>query len=264
MNSKGKGDNDPSRSTATKQLQRACAIPYNHFLHGDIRALQNKLGLNKLTFDECDKWLLALSDYWGSHKPKEKIVSLVPIETKNEIEKAIYYILARYQLPMSQFWNIALCLFENDPCFDLPTDLPTVRKSHFDPVMGRTDIIVEELEVWTTKQQWEALWDTQVMPLIKKLRDSQGIGMIPKKIMVPSVIKQMDRWAEWYFLSEREGLGPAKALEKWEKTHQDEGKTFDHSTVIHAIQEFRRIITPLPESEAETISSRMVTEFLEE
>lgn len=98
-----------------------------------------------------------------------------------------------------------------------------------------------------TKKQLDEVWANHIKPCLNKVSLNYGRSiesLAKKRSTVESIKKQISRWAEWYQLSEVEGLGPVEALKQWESNHSDETGKYDQSTVTHAIQEFQDIITP--------------------
>ncbi|MFC2012642.1 hypothetical protein ACFLVU_05880 [Chloroflexota bacterium] len=244
---------------STLQLQRIAAIPYNPNLRRDIELIRIKYGLDKYDGDEAWKWYAEQINPVGVRstlhylvaKPDWDVRSYMehPFETDIDIEQDIGTLLSRYQLPISQFIQIIYYATYGYPYSleMLKAFKPGVLKVYSVQIeLGRVEIIIGYLTPWTTKKEWNEIWDKDVLPIIKDLKQTQGIKLQARKATLFTMITQIERWSEWYELSEIQGLGPTKALREWEKINPTEAGKFDQSTVTHAVKEFERIITPIP------------------
>ena len=147
---------------------------------------------------------------------------------------AMYFVIIRYVLTGNKSWLHPLWLQPEVECeFDLKTGQPWLK------------VTIPGLGPWTTKKQWDEIWDNNIKLYLKALGEVLGTTQPSRKrATFLSLEKQIKRYAEWYQLSEEQGLGPTPALEMWYNSHPDERDKYDVSAITHAITEFREIITP--------------------
>ena len=261
---------------ATLQLQRLGALPYNHYFEAEVVKFHKKYAIPEDPH-QADDWLDSqLREELGiSSKTTQSIRAMLTSPTFHHGNAALTFIemvalrehprtlstklrkdadwswnaplfrdignlLERFRLPVQIRYNVLRYISTGkkewldllEPwvkCeIDLTTDIPEFR------------ITVGGFIPWITKKQWLAIWNTYYKTEVSHISQSAR-----KRATTKSLREQMQRWSEWYQLSETHGLGPVQALNRWESEHPDECGKYDLSTVTHAIQEFREIINPL-------------------
>jgi len=110
-------------------------------------------------------------------------------------------------------------------------------------------VTIATIGPWISQKQWVAILDTYIQPQMKKhasfFKKVWGVASpARKRSTLEAFSEQMQRYSEWYQLSEAQRLGPKRALDKWEESHQDQTGKFDISTVTKAVSEFQDIVSP--------------------
>ena len=260
----------------TLQLQRLAALPYNHYFEAEVVKLHNKYAVPEDP-RQADDWLdnqlreelgigpeimpslRGMLDSATFHHGNEALTVLEMIALRehprtistrfkkdtdwswnNPLFRDIGNLLERFRLPVQMRYSVLRYISTGkkewldllEPWFkceiDLTTDIPEFR------------VTVGGFIPWITKKQWLDIWNTLYEKGVSHISQSAR-----KRATAKSLREQMQRWSEWHQLSETHGLGPVQALNRWESEHPDECGKYDLSTVTHAIQEFRKIITPL-------------------
>lgn len=257
----------------TRQLQRIAALPYNLIFEEEAKKIRQKYAIPQ---HGAADWF---RQYWHKYGKSATALlgafkgpRLVPgtvgwmgvtddelaakavdsiTDTKVPLEREILLLLSRFGLPLRMFQAVLEYILEDDRRWlHLSVLEPAVRLT-VSVREGELELMVTiRLTHLTTKKHWKEIWDEQIEPELKQMRlaykEEYGIGDPGRKrTTLVAFAEQMKRWSEWYRLSEVEGLGPTKALVKWEEECSDERGKFDQSTVTHAIKDFEEIITPI-------------------
>ncbi len=258
---------------ATLQLQCIAALPYNHYFEDEVKKLQLKYDISEdlleatkwfrnqhIRYNESGSSLLSNKYFTLDILGLEALhlaISLRSVEelinTRVPLEKDILGLLPRFRLGLRIFGAVLGYILTREKSWLEPSSWEPRTSYKLYNVGGVPELsILITLSPWTTKERWVEIWQKIVRGSRKSLRifDKQAyLGEPAKKLgTVISLGKEMKRWSEWYQLSEIEGLGPTKTLEKWLKGHPSQYDKYDVSTVTHAIQDFKNIINPLPQS----------------
>ena len=253
----------------TLQLRRVAALPYNPYFEQRIIGIRKKYGISETarSYHFIDP---SLEKYIGGDHVNveestligEDITITLPSKSsgiKGQLPSDINQLLADFGLPAAIFDSIFYYVFTNHKssisdwvAHDVGASITFGEDVHFgeeesDGETNESEELTVEIKLsrWSTKKTWNRLWDNHIKAEISKLQGTQG--QLAKKANLSSTTrKQIERWAEWYQLSEVQGLGPVRALGKWEEDHLGQEGKFDLSTITHAIQEFKGIITPTP------------------
>lgn len=234
----------------TRQLQRIAALPFNPFFKEEARRIRENFGIPGEQ-KEAVYWLKKYKQAYERRKTRGNIAkSTIPLH------KEILALLSRFgvPLPLIEFNLLEIYIvYPIDPLLHLSIMGAPFVYIRPDPTVGLPYMKVEVygISMWTTKKDWERVWDNKVNKEVREMkvqhREITGESAPGRKGMsLESLYNRMERWSEWYRLSEVEDLGPTKALVKWEEEHSDERGKFDQSTVTHAIKDFKEIITPVP------------------
>jgi hypothetical protein len=176
------------------------------------------------------------------------------MDTEVPLERDVVELLRRFQLPRSAFYGVMrhILLDANvwEPSYWFPLQVYLDLEEH----LRRKDLTVTVAGIgpWTTKMQWEAIWHGIEVAVENHSEFFHMEKPSKKHATIESYQEQMQRWADWYELSQIQGMGPTEALKKWIKDNPEQAYTpdgeakYDVSTVTKAIQEFREIMTPLP------------------
>ena len=261
---------------ATLQLQRLAALPYNHYFEAEVVKLHKKYAIPEDPH-QADDWLDSqLREELGiSSKTTQSIRAMLTSPTFHHGNAALTFIemvalrehprtlsvklkkdadwswnsplfrdignlLERFRLPVQMRYNVLRYISTgNKEWLDL---LEPWVKGQIDLTTGIPEfcVTVGGFIPWITKKQWLAIWNT-----LRKEGLSPISRSARKRATIESLREQMQRWSEWYRLSETQGLGTVRALERWESEHPDECGRYDLSTLTHAVQEFRGIIAPV-------------------
>lgn len=181
---------------------------------------------------------------------------------KAPLKRDVNYLLARFGLPVQAFRIVMRYLLWGDDIHwthYIDRDTGTLRI--WDPfelyVTVRDDrerfsikVTVSRVGPWTSKRQWDSIWNMKVKPRMEKYKDLYEhltrIRLPGKKSAIfASCCEQMQRYSEWYQLSQIEGMGPKRALDEWERRNPSLMGVFELSTVTKAIKEFQEVITPV-------------------
>ncbi len=204
------------------------------------------------TIEVVDKTHRPVKSAWEYFSPYGELYQgeEYTFDTDIPIEKDIFVFMRRYQLPIRAFMDVLE--------YVLTGEMKSPSQQHWNKPRLRSipemldkrltlKVFIDGITSETTRKQWVELWNDKIASYFNTLKELGAIEVPPRKVGLQSMEAEMKRWSEWYQLSEIQGLGPVKALEKWEKDHpeQAEAKVFDQSTVTHAITEFREIITPI-------------------
>lgn len=189
--------------------------------------------------------------YWQSpwrRNNKCKMKTLLDTEVPLEID--LIAILRRYGLPLHTFYY-TLDYILSGSAFHVSAYnywFQSVRPLYH-KLTGDDELTVcVTLHPWDNKHTWDSCW-SPVSRFLKNLRILRGITEpSTKRSSVWSYWWQIVRFAQWYQLSEIQGLGPTEALKQWEKDHPEQGGKFDLSTVTKGLSTFRRVIAPVKNS----------------
>lgn len=172
-------------------------------------------------------------------------------DTEIPLEKEVLTLLQRFGLPEAIFDRVLQYVLTLDKGWLDPLEFEPAVYFNIDATKGfpLLTITVARLGLWISDKEWARIWKDRVKPHLASLRRrfKAQLGTTEpskKRMTLKAYSEQMRRWSEWYQLSEIQGLGPTKALEEWERKHPDQCGKYDLSTVTHAIEEFREIITP--------------------
>ncbi|MDD5703802.1 MAG: hypothetical protein PHU23_17345 [Dehalococcoidales bacterium] len=239
--------------------RRIYALPYNPYFKDDVKQMRSYLELPEDGISDNQQawtWLEKnLTDKrpkpWFLPKPTPSDEKLWKSEIP--IWKVAIYLIARYGLPFRMRSNIGLYVVTNNVRFlinwrGLDVDFAINMKA----AKLQLVITVDGVDEWTMEEQWHEVWEYWVKPLKRSLGEPAPANKRPG--YGKALQERIKRYSEWYQLSELDGLGPAEALEKWEGQqshldyvkHRKSGKHYDVSTVTKAIEEFRKLITPIP------------------
>jgi hypothetical protein len=252
---------------STLQLKRLVAMEYNPYLLKDIKTIRARHGLDNMSPDEAWEYYeremrrhhhRSSLDYWEKFRSKKdgKIHARTMehfLDYNIEIEKDIALLLSKYSLPNVAFITIFESVLSGQPA--------SIHPRGFQPTFNwpkpgmwkyldtyRTTLSINNVRPWISKKDWLNLWNEEIGPFIKEWSKWLGLNRYSRKMNLNSLVQQMKRNYEWYELSEIQGLGPERALVKWEEDNPDKinpDKPIDLSTVLKAIKEFRKIITPV-------------------
>ncbi len=165
------------------------------------------------------------------------------LDTKLPLELDIIAILRKYNLPLFVFYNILDYTLSGRRC-DLVWGLILLPEArlYFNQLTGEDELTVAiPLHPWDNQDSWNSRWRS-VKRALQDVRISRGINEpSTKRASIGSYWQQVVRSAEWYKLSEVQGLGPTKALARWEEIYPDRRGECDQSTVTKAIKEFTKI-----------------------
>jgi len=246
---------------ATRELQRIAALPYNPYFEEDVKRIRRK---HAIPPDRKGAMEWFYTDYSLKHGkmayplflPKGEYPFFETGEsiadTEVPLERDVVALLWRFRLPEMVFESVLQYVLTGDEIFLDPLVFEPNVECDFDTRKGLPELTVTitGLDPWATKKQWEEIWDCKIRPILERAKDicEDVLNLTEpakKRPTLGSYRKQMQVYSEWYQLSEIQGFGPTKALEKWEKDHPDQCGHYDPSTITHAIKEFRRIITPI-------------------
>jgi hypothetical protein len=250
---------------ATQHLQRIAALPYNPYFEGEVQKIRKEYAIPA----DCKKawdWFFKNHHTGGLRAawPLFNTETFPLFETSQSInrtevplEQDVVRVMERFQLPSYVFYRILqYVLLKDKRCLDPQIFDPN---AVFEPVIRRGipewKITITGVYPWTKQKKWDEIWfeiqkkwDDFADGTFEKIIQALKSGTSTKRPAIESYHEQMKRYSEWYQLSEIEGLGPVKTLKRWEEKHPEEvdpDDPIDPSTVTHAIQEFREIITPI-------------------
>jgi len=256
------------RREATRELQRIVALSYNPYFEEEVKKIRQTYRVPTGDLEKALNWYIFkyAIKYGKSTYPLSTPKSSSPwlefllgaeelkhiYDTEVPLEQDILLLLGHFQLPGTAFHNVLLYILTDDGLWLDPYFFAPNVEVKWDTrkMLPELTVTVTGLGPWATKKQWEDIWDGRVKQEVeiagKACKEVYGTAKPGKKrATLKSYIEQMQRWSEWYQLSETRGLGPAKALDKWDEDHPDQYGNFDLSTVTHAIGEFKKIITPV-------------------
>jgi len=229
--------------------RRIYALPYNPFFKDELKQIRTYLELpedgisdNQQAWAWLEKHLTGKPQSWFLQKPTLSDEKLW--ETEAPLWKVAIYLIDKFSLPLRMRSNIGLYVVINDERFltnwrGLDVDFAINMKA----AKLQLVITVDGIDAWTTEEQWHEVWEHWVKPLKRSLGEPAPANKRPG--YGKALQERIKRYAEWYDLSEKPpGIGPAKALRKWEDDHPDDISEYDISTVTKAVKEFRRLITP--------------------
>jgi hypothetical protein len=236
----------------TRNLQRAAALPYNHFVKNEVTKIRRRYGIP----ESAEQAALWLSNYvinyfgrgWTENvvNPMEVFIMYTPLGLE------IKSLGKRFGLPGLCLRLIVSYLVENEQDSLTTKGLGPITNIDRSSEGGfpTLDIKLLRISPWITKKDWDNIWQNSVKAKVDELRRNNPDyrDIIRTRFRVEKYCEQMKRWARWYQLSEVEGLGPTEALARWEKENPTERRIFDQSTVTKAIKEFKEIITPKPDN----------------
>lgn len=229
---------------------RIYALPYNHFFKDKVKQMRLYLGLPENGFSNDQKaweWLEKhlteqQSKPWYFQKPASLDEKLW--ETEVPLLKAAIYLILESGLPLRMRSNIGLYIVTNNEKYLTNwrglniTVAPNMKSARV-----QLAITVDGIDEWTTEQQWREVWEHWVKPGSRMLGEPVPPNKRPgygKKLQ-----ERIKRYAEWYQLSELDGLGPAEALKIWDKHYPNEAGNYNESTVSKAVSRFGKLITPI-------------------
>lgn len=264
---------------ATEQLKRIAALPHNPYFHEEVVKLREKYAVPE-DLREANDWLdsqlrkevdisvetmgslrgLLTSPTFSHGNATLKVIEMFALREhprtysaklkkysgesdwpyQTSLFKDISNLLKVFRLPIQMLYNVLRYISTGkkewldilEPWVKCEID-QTERIPEF-------RITVGGFIPWITKKQWIEIWNRCFVTESGHLFQSAR-----KRATAKSFNEQMQRWAEWYQLSETQGLGPVEALKRWEEEHPDEYGKFDQSTVNHAVEDFHKIITPV-------------------
>ncbi len=248
-------------SHSTRELQRIAALPFNPFFQEDVKQIRKRYQITpgidayEWFLRERMKYHKSVYSFFISDKKsffrytKAKNV----LDTDIPLELDILLVISRYDIPISSFEGVLLFILTDNRIW-LDSILRPEVKVITDSQRGEVllNITISNVHSSFSKKEWNAIWEDQIKLQLISLKKAYSIefGTLSpgkKRSSVESYREQMQRWSEWYKLSEIDRLGPTNALAKWLDDHKDKLTQYDKydvSTVTHAIQEFREIITP--------------------
>ncbi len=235
---------------STVTLQRIAALIHNPYFQQEVEKLRDKYEISKKIIN-TDKEIDEIMTMEITNDTLDTWFSNDLADTKSKIKRDVWVMLLQFQLPPALFrrvYGYVITLHNYWIDFSIKSAILSVRTVGEMPIQ-----LTLQLDPWTNKRQWNDMWERTISKIVKEYRkDVIGIGELStKRSTIKSYLEQMRRWGEWYQYSEVEGLGPIKALQKWEDNHPEQIGKYDFSTVTHATQEFERIISPIPISEVE-------------
>lgn len=231
--------------------RRIYALPYNHFFENEIKRMRSYLELPKDGIsDRQQAWVWLERHLTGKQiKPWFEAQTATSNEklwqTEVPLWKAAIYLIDKFGLPLRMRSNIGLYVVTNNEGFlknwkGLDVEFSINVKA----AKLQLAITVDGIDAWTTEVQWREVWKNWVKPLKRNLGEPLPANKRPG--YGKALQERIKRYAEWYGLSELEQLGPTGALNKWSELHKDESGKYNESTVSKAVQEFRKLITPIP------------------
>jgi hypothetical protein len=162
------------------------------------------------------------------------------LETKLPIDIEIIELTRKYQLPIFMFYYILDYVLSGRRC-DLVYGLILQPNAqwYINELTGEDGITVAvPIQPWDNQDSWNLHWNT-VKRAVYQLQMKHRLNEpSTKRASIRSYWKQIVRWAEWFELSEIQGLGPKRALVKWEEKYPDNRGKYDQSTVTKAIRKF--------------------------
>ena len=250
---------------ANRQLQRIAALPYNHYIEQECKKIRQKYTFSGLNEEKAyEHYFQQVKKYRKSAYPlfstDNVFAFLEPTyETEVPLEQEVLTLLRRFQLPVHAFLSVLLYIVTGRKSwlFELLFASPEVKVIwDYKKALSVANVTITGLNLWTTKKQWEQIWDNEVKQKVNAMRKAlerqYGVSELGRKrCTLEAYNEQIHRWWEWYQLSEIEGLGPKRALNKWEESHpesrpkKNKRREFDLSTVTKAIKDFGDIITPI-------------------
>lgn len=269
---------------ATRQLQCIAALRYNTHFEKEVKAIRQRYAIPQDVTEAKDWFTNLLSKHkkntfayffklffenrrlpYGeaafSLDFKEGFPSILSkgsvgmesiLQTEIPLELSILLLLPRFGLPMSMYFTILQYTLTEEKFWLHPSWFKPTVKHEFGIETGQVEstVTITGLAPWTTKKQWDDIWDSEVKPLLKIQGKALGIAKLARnRTTLESLEKEMKRYAEWYQLIIVQGLKVKEALTKWENEHPeqvDPNKPYDESTVSRALQEFCEIIKPTP------------------
>lgn len=230
--------------------RRIYALPYNHFFKPELKQMRSYLELPEHGISDSqqawawlEKHLSEKPQPWFMPNPVHSDDKLW--ETEVPLWKVAIYLIDRYGLPLRMRNRIGFYVVTNDEKFltdwrGLDVDFAINMKA----AKLQLVITVDGIDTWTTEEQWHEVWEHWVKPLKRNLGEPIPANKRPGH--GKALQERMKRYADWYQLADIGGLGPAKALKKWLENHPHETDKYDESTVSKAVDEFRKLITPIP------------------
>ncbi|MFC1874096.1 hypothetical protein ACFLYX_02205 [Chloroflexota bacterium] len=252
-----------SEDIRTQQHHRIAALPFNPFFEEEANKLRQKYSIPE-DGKEAWRWLEGMLHRYDKtafalffNERESRSFGGLAVKRINDtevpLEREILIVLRRFGLPQRLFRNIQTYVVTGDRLWlDLRLMQPKVKvRSDFEKGQEIT-VTISGLSLWTTKQQWGDIWNRNVkeeLEITKRdMKDMFGVVEPSRKQATPETLYgQMQRWSEWYQLSEVQGLRPSEALDEWEEAHPEQRGDYDLSTVTKAITEFREILNPIPD-----------------
>ena len=241
----------PQKEPPSTDWPRIYALPYNHFFKDELKQMRSYLELPEDGISDIQKAWAWLEKHLTGKRPQPWFeLKPSPLDeklwqTEVPLWKVAIYLIDKYGLPLRMRSSIGLYLVTNDEKFltswrGLDVDFSINMKA----AKLQLVITVDGVDAWTTEEQWHEVWKHWVKHLKRNLGET-----IPsnKRAGYGRVLQErIKRDAEWYQLSELDGLGPAKALKTWDKCHPDESGKYNESTLNKAVSRFSKLITPIP------------------
>ena len=252
---------------ATQQLKRIAALPYNPNAKDDIKVIRERYGLDKLNTEQAFEWYenqikrnqsrgliksayaYLFPDRFPDRASEIQQVMEGPFDTQIPVEKDIGDFMARYQIPLRAFLDVL-----NYVCRGNLEDVwrhwhsPSVEYvQELQDAVFNLKITIRNITAWTTKKEWEEIWNKDILPLRETSRELLGVeGPLPKRATLESMDRKMKRSSQWYQLS-LNGLTIREVLDQWSEKYKEQvpEKGIDESTVTKDINEFQQIITPI-------------------
>ena len=232
--------------------RRIYALPYDHFFKDKVKEARLSLGLPPEGITDNSQARDWLHNHLGLQKPFLPHVTTIPLwiallpSVEKNLQKTVVPLLkwavilvSDFKLPIRMRNYIGLYILTNDDRL-----LTSWKGLNIIPALNnktgklQLTVTVNGIDEWTTKEEWLQVWDDWVQMWFEQTPRGKRPGRGDE------VKERIKRYAEWYKLSEQPNSGPAKALSKWEKHHQDDRGKHDYSTVVKAIAEFKRLIKP--------------------
>jgi hypothetical protein len=277
-------------------LQRIAALPYNSYFKQAVEQIREKYGVSEDTIlaKEWFKNLLrehnknTVSLLYSIEHPylphtepvkeleidKELRNSLTSRSTSTKtlqdtgipIEKDILTLLHRFSIPCSVYFVILLYTLTYserwlDPLYLRP--MATCSSLGGTGDISTLTVTITGIYPWTTKAEWDDLWDGWVKDYIEDLasflekrkisrRKSREDTLFQRfkrwyKSYQLDIDKQMKKWSEWYDMVRIQGLTLEETANRWRDMHEEEydpDKDVDLTTISKAVAEFEYLITP--------------------
>lgn len=231
--------------------RRVYALPYNHYFKDKVKQVRSYLGLPMDGISDTKQAWAWIEKHFSENRPQPWFVPMhAPSnekvwETDVPLWQVAIILIYLFGLPLRMRNSVGLYVVINNESFltnwkGLDVDFAINVKA----ATPQFAVTVDGIDAWTTEQQWREVWKTLIQPLKGNL--GEPIPANKRTGRGKALRERIKRYAEWYELSEKPDSGPANALKEWEKLHTKDSGKHDASTVSKAIQEFRRLITPIP------------------